>query len=97
LGTDPRAMGHARDAGRPAGPSSSRDTGEPRHAPRARRAGQDSSHARRAQRLDQLESAIETLRALWQPGTGAYHGERVTLPETTCYPRPVGPVPIIVG
>ncbi len=50
-----------------------------------------------AQRLDQLESAIETLRALWQPGTGAYHGERVTLPETTCYPRPVGPVPIIVG
>jgi alkanesulfonate monooxygenase SsuD/methylene tetrahydromethanopterin reductase-like flavin-dependent oxidoreductase (luciferase family) len=50
-----------------------------------------------AQRLDQLEPAIETLRALWQPGTGAYHGAWVTLPETTCYPRPAGPVPIIVG
>jgi alkanesulfonate monooxygenase SsuD/methylene tetrahydromethanopterin reductase-like flavin-dependent oxidoreductase (luciferase family) len=50
-----------------------------------------------SERLDQLESAIETLRALWQPGTKAYHGERVTLPETTCYPRPVGAVPIIVG
>ncbi|MGD0375886.1 MAG: LLM class flavin-dependent oxidoreductase [Streptosporangiaceae bacterium] len=50
-----------------------------------------------SERLDQLESAIETLRALWQPGTKAYHGERVTLPETTCYPRPAGPVPIIVG
>ncbi len=50
-----------------------------------------------AERLDRLEAAIETLRALWQPGTKAYHGERVTLPETTCYPRPVGPVPIIVG
>jgi len=50
-----------------------------------------------SERLDQLESAIETLRALWQPGTKAYHGERVTLPETTCYPRPLGPVPIIVG
>ena len=50
-----------------------------------------------AERLDRLEAALETLRALWQPGTKAYHGERVTLPETTCYPRPAGPVPIIVG
>jgi alkanesulfonate monooxygenase SsuD/methylene tetrahydromethanopterin reductase-like flavin-dependent oxidoreductase (luciferase family)/predicted kinase len=48
-------------------------------------------------RLDQLEAAIETLRALWQPGTKPYQGERVSLPETTCYPRPVSAVPIIVG
>jgi alkanesulfonate monooxygenase SsuD/methylene tetrahydromethanopterin reductase-like flavin-dependent oxidoreductase (luciferase family) len=48
-------------------------------------------------RLDQLELAIETLRALWQPGTKAYSGKRVSLPETTCYPRPVGNIPIIVG
>ena len=50
-----------------------------------------------AQRLDQLETAIETLRALWQQGTRPYAGERVTLPETTCYPRPVSAIPIIVG
>jgi alkanesulfonate monooxygenase SsuD/methylene tetrahydromethanopterin reductase-like flavin-dependent oxidoreductase (luciferase family)/predicted kinase len=50
-----------------------------------------------ADRLDQLELAIETMRALWQPGTKAYRGLRVTLPETTCYPRPAAPVPIIVG
>ena len=50
-----------------------------------------------ATRLDQLETAIETLRALWQPGTRPYAGQRVRLPETTCYPRPVGKVPIIVG
>jgi alkanesulfonate monooxygenase SsuD/methylene tetrahydromethanopterin reductase-like flavin-dependent oxidoreductase (luciferase family) len=50
-----------------------------------------------AARLDQLEVAIETLRALWQPGTKAYHGTRVSLPETTCYPRPVSQVPIFVG
>jgi alkanesulfonate monooxygenase SsuD/methylene tetrahydromethanopterin reductase-like flavin-dependent oxidoreductase (luciferase family)/predicted kinase len=49
------------------------------------------------QRLDQLELAIETLRALWAPGTKAYTGKRVTLPETTCYPRPISAVPIIVG
>jgi alkanesulfonate monooxygenase SsuD/methylene tetrahydromethanopterin reductase-like flavin-dependent oxidoreductase (luciferase family)/predicted kinase len=48
-------------------------------------------------RLDELESAIETLRALWQPGTKPYRGERVFLPETTCYPRPSAPIPIIVG
>ncbi len=49
------------------------------------------------QRLDQLESAIETLRALWRQGTRAYAGDRITLPETTCYPRPVSAIPIIVG
>ena len=48
-------------------------------------------------RLDRLEAAIETMRALWRPGTKAYRGERVSLPETTCYPRPVSRIPIIVG
>jgi alkanesulfonate monooxygenase SsuD/methylene tetrahydromethanopterin reductase-like flavin-dependent oxidoreductase (luciferase family)/predicted kinase len=48
-------------------------------------------------RLDQLQVCIETLRALWAPGTKAYHGRYVHLPETTCYPRPVSNVPIIVG
>jgi len=49
------------------------------------------------QRLDQLQVCIETLRALWAPGTKAYHGRYVHLPETTCYPRPASDVPIIVG
>jgi alkanesulfonate monooxygenase SsuD/methylene tetrahydromethanopterin reductase-like flavin-dependent oxidoreductase (luciferase family)/predicted kinase len=49
------------------------------------------------ERSDTLESAIETIRALWAPGTKAHAGARVTLPETTCYPRPVSTVPIIVG
>ena len=48
-------------------------------------------------RLDQLELAIETMRALWAPGTKAYDGELVQLPETTSYPRPVSRIPIIVG
>jgi alkanesulfonate monooxygenase SsuD/methylene tetrahydromethanopterin reductase-like flavin-dependent oxidoreductase (luciferase family)/predicted kinase len=50
-----------------------------------------------AQRLDELEIAIETMRALWSSGTKAYAGDRVSLPETTAYPRPVTNVPIIVG
>jgi alkanesulfonate monooxygenase SsuD/methylene tetrahydromethanopterin reductase-like flavin-dependent oxidoreductase (luciferase family) len=49
------------------------------------------------ERLDLLEASIEALRALWRPGTAAYSGQWVELPETTCYPRPVGPVPVIVG
>ena len=48
-------------------------------------------------RMDDLAVAAETLKALWAPGTKAYDGERVSLPETTCYPRPVGPLPLIVG
>lgn len=50
-----------------------------------------------AQRLDQLEASIETIRALWGKGTKAHEGRRVTLPETTAYPRPLGQPQIIVG
>ncbi len=50
-----------------------------------------------AARLDAVEATIETMRALWAPGTKAYVGQHVSLPETTCYPRPTGEVPIIVG
>ena len=49
------------------------------------------------QRLDQVEGAIETMRALWSAGTKAYDGERVSLPETTSYPRPAHAIPIILG
>lgn len=50
-----------------------------------------------SQRVADLERCIETMRALWAPGTKAYEGELVALPETTCYPRPPGALPIIVG
>jgi alkanesulfonate monooxygenase SsuD/methylene tetrahydromethanopterin reductase-like flavin-dependent oxidoreductase (luciferase family)/predicted kinase len=50
-----------------------------------------------ATRLRLLEAEIETFRALWQPGTRPYRGTRVELPETTCYPRPAGGIPVIVG
>ena len=48
-------------------------------------------------RLDALEQGIETMKALWAPGTKPYAGRRVSLPETTSYPRPVGDIPVIVG
>jgi alkanesulfonate monooxygenase SsuD/methylene tetrahydromethanopterin reductase-like flavin-dependent oxidoreductase (luciferase family) len=49
------------------------------------------------ERLDLLESTIETCRALWAAGTKAYAGQRVDLPETTSYPRPAHEIPVIVG
>lgn len=49
------------------------------------------------ERLDLLEDAIETVRALWAKGTKPHAGARASLPETTCYPRPAGHVPVIVG
>jgi alkanesulfonate monooxygenase SsuD/methylene tetrahydromethanopterin reductase-like flavin-dependent oxidoreductase (luciferase family) len=49
------------------------------------------------ERLDLLESAIETMRALWATGTRPYAGDRVSLPETTSYPRPAGQLPVVVG
>jgi alkanesulfonate monooxygenase SsuD/methylene tetrahydromethanopterin reductase-like flavin-dependent oxidoreductase (luciferase family) len=45
------------------------------------------------ERLDQVERAIEKMRALWAPGTRASAG----LPETTCYPRPRHDIPIVLG
>jgi alkanesulfonate monooxygenase SsuD/methylene tetrahydromethanopterin reductase-like flavin-dependent oxidoreductase (luciferase family)/predicted kinase len=49
------------------------------------------------ERLDELEAGIETMRALWAPGTKRFDGERVSLPETTLYPRPSDGIPVIVG
>jgi len=49
------------------------------------------------ERLDALAAGIETMRALWASGTKAYAGARVSLPETTCYPRPTSDIPVIVG
>ena len=49
------------------------------------------------ERLDALEAGIETMRALWAAGTKAYDGDRVALPETTSYPRPVHDIPVVVG
>ena len=48
------------------------------------------------QRLDRLQVCIETLQALG-PGTKAYHGRYVHLPETTYTHGRIGDVPIIVG
>ena len=50
-----------------------------------------------SRRLDLLEQSIETMRALWATGTKAYTGERVSLPETTAYPRPLGRTQVVVG
>ena len=49
------------------------------------------------ERLDELEYSIRVMRALWAPGTKEYAADGVCLPETTCYPRPTVPIPVVVG
>ena len=49
------------------------------------------------ERLDGLERGIRLMKALWAPGTKAYAEHGVTLPETTCYPRPTEAVQVVVG
>jgi F420-dependent oxidoreductase-like protein len=44
-----------------------------------------------------LEDALQVLPMLWGPGNPAFEGRAISLPDTTCYPRPLHPVPIIVG
>jgi alkanesulfonate monooxygenase SsuD/methylene tetrahydromethanopterin reductase-like flavin-dependent oxidoreductase (luciferase family)/predicted kinase len=51
-----------------------------------------------ARRYALLEDALRLLPLLWGPGSPAFHGRAVTVPEAMCYPRPLQErVPIIVG
>jgi alkanesulfonate monooxygenase SsuD/methylene tetrahydromethanopterin reductase-like flavin-dependent oxidoreductase (luciferase family)/predicted kinase len=51
-----------------------------------------------AQRYALLEDALELLPLLWGPGSPAYRGRVIEVPEAVCYPRPLQEhVPIIVG
>jgi F420-dependent oxidoreductase-like protein len=44
-----------------------------------------------------LEDTLQALPVLWGPGNRPFTGTVLSLPDTTCYPRPVGPVPLLVG
>lgn len=44
-----------------------------------------------------LEDALRALPLLWGPGAKPFTGPALSLPDTTCYPRPLGPVPIVLG
>ncbi len=49
-------------------------------------------------RLDAVEDALRLLPLLWGPGSPAFEGKTISVPEATCYPRPIQPrIPILVG
>jgi F420-dependent oxidoreductase-like protein len=51
-----------------------------------------------ADRYALLEDALQVLPMLWGPGHPAFEGQILTLPDTTCYPRPLQErVPIVLG
>jgi F420-dependent oxidoreductase-like protein len=45
-----------------------------------------------------LEDTLQLLPLMWGAGSPPFHGRRVTVPETICYPRPLqSHIPIILG
>ena len=49
-------------------------------------------------RYELLEDTLRLLPVLWGKGSAPFHGARLSVPETMCYPRPLqDKVPIIVG
>jgi alkanesulfonate monooxygenase SsuD/methylene tetrahydromethanopterin reductase-like flavin-dependent oxidoreductase (luciferase family) len=55
-------------------------------------------HPSARQRLDLLEDALELLPLMWGPGTPAYQGRVIAVPEAICYPRPLQErIPVLVG
>jgi F420-dependent oxidoreductase-like protein len=51
-----------------------------------------------SERYDLLEDTLELLPLMWGPGSPAYEGRRITVPEAMCYPRPIQErIPILVG
>lgn len=49
------------------------------------------------ERMDLLEDALQLLPLMWGPGTRAFQGRRIQVPDTICYPRPLRDIPLIVG
>jgi F420-dependent oxidoreductase-like protein len=51
-----------------------------------------------ADRYALLEDALRLLPLMWGPGSPAFQGRRVSVPEAMCYPRPLqAHVPVMVG
>ncbi|HSK25918.1 MAG TPA: TIGR03560 family F420-dependent LLM class oxidoreductase [Jiangellales bacterium] len=50
-----------------------------------------------ADRYALLEDALQVLPLLWGPGNPAFAGRVLSLPDTTCYPRPLQQVPVVLG
>ena len=51
-----------------------------------------------AERYALLEDALQLLPVLWGPGNRAFEGDVLSVPDTTCYPRPLQDhLPVIVG
>jgi F420-dependent oxidoreductase-like protein len=49
-------------------------------------------------RYEMLEDALELLPLMWGPGSPAFHGRTIDVPEAICYPRPLQErIPILIG
>jgi alkanesulfonate monooxygenase SsuD/methylene tetrahydromethanopterin reductase-like flavin-dependent oxidoreductase (luciferase family) len=50
-----------------------------------------------SERMEQLEEAVQIMRALWQGGPATFAGKHYSLNEAFCLPRPPQPIPLLIG
>ncbi|RNL62557.1 LLM class F420-dependent oxidoreductase [Nocardioides marmoriginsengisoli] len=50
-----------------------------------------------SERFERLEETVQVVRQLWSDDDGPYDGRHYQLAETICSPKPVRPVPIMIG
>jgi alkanesulfonate monooxygenase SsuD/methylene tetrahydromethanopterin reductase-like flavin-dependent oxidoreductase (luciferase family) len=49
------------------------------------------------ERLDQLDEAVQVIRAMWSEDAPAFHGKYYTIQDAYCSPRPDPPPPLLIG
>lgn len=49
------------------------------------------------QRVEELEEAVQIIRAMWRGPAASYHGQYYTVHEADCTPRPQLPIPLLIG
>jgi alkanesulfonate monooxygenase SsuD/methylene tetrahydromethanopterin reductase-like flavin-dependent oxidoreductase (luciferase family) len=49
------------------------------------------------ERMDVLEEQLQIVRGHWSPGPFTFHGEHYTLEDLDAQPKPLGPMPLIMG
>jgi alkanesulfonate monooxygenase SsuD/methylene tetrahydromethanopterin reductase-like flavin-dependent oxidoreductase (luciferase family) len=48
-------------------------------------------------RLDQLEEAVQVIRAMWTQDAPTFHGQHYHIENAYCTPRPNPPIPLLIG
>jgi alkanesulfonate monooxygenase SsuD/methylene tetrahydromethanopterin reductase-like flavin-dependent oxidoreductase (luciferase family) len=49
------------------------------------------------ERIDQLDEAVQIIRAMWTQSPATFHGEHYTIENAECQPQPDPPIPLLIA